>query len=123
MLNFIAKLTVMKKIIALFSFCVLLTGFSQAQSIYSVDAEYKADITVYVVDAEYKADLSVFRVDAEYKADGNKGLWFFTDAEYKADRTIYFVDAEYKADLLIYFVDGAYKAEWEDKSKMHLMYD
>ncbi len=41
---------------------------ASAQKIYSVDAEYKAQVKVYVVDAEYKADLKIYFVDAEYKA-------------------------------------------------------
>ena len=58
----------------------------KAQLIYSVDADYKADIKVYVVDAAYKADLLVYKVDAAYMAGDNNGRWFFTDAAYKAKR-------------------------------------
>ncbi len=93
-----------------------------AQKIYSVDAEYKADVKVFVVDAEYKADLLVFKEDAEYKATGNEGKWFFVDAEYKAKKKIYFVDAEYKAGLKVFFVDAEYKAGWKNKSKQAVMY-
>ena len=46
----------MKSIVLFFALCAF--GLSaSAQKIYSVDAEYKAQVKVYVVDAEYKADL------------------------------------------------------------------
>ena len=95
---------------------------TNAQLVYSVDAEYKADVKVYVVDAEYKADLLVFKENAEYKAGNNDGKWYFVNAEYKAKKKIYFVDAEYKAELKIYFVDAAYKAGWKNSSKKAEMY-
>ena len=71
----------MKKIILLALILSPLTSL-HAQKIFSVDAEYKADVKVFVVDAEYKADLLVFKENAEYKATGNEGKWFFVDAEY-----------------------------------------
>ena len=37
-----------------------------SQKVYSVDAEYQADLKVFVVDSEYKADLLVFKENAEY---------------------------------------------------------
>ena len=115
------KNTVMKSIVLLFALCVF--GLSaSAQKIYSVDAEYKAQVKVYVVDAEYKADLLVYKEDAEYKAGKNDGSWYFVDAEYKANKKIYFEDAEYKADLKIYFVDAEYKAGWKNASKKQLLY-
>lgn len=102
---------------------IIFTALStQAQNVYSVDAEYKANVKVFVVDAEYKADLLVYKVDAEYKAAGNGGKWFFTDAEYKAKKNVFFVDAEYKSDLKIYFVDAEYKASWKNSAKKQLMY-
>ncbi len=104
--------------------CLFLGGMTtlNAQKIYSVDAEYKADVKVYVVDAEYKADLLVYKEDAEYKAGNNDGKWFFVDAEYKAKKKIYFVDAEYKADIKVYFVDAEYKAGWKNSSKQSKLY-
>ena len=103
---------------------VLFTSISilKAQKVYSVNADYKADVKVYVVSADYKADLLVYKVSADYKAKGNEGLWFFTDADYKASKKIYFVDADYKADLNIFFVESDYKAGWKDKAKQHLLY-
>ena len=95
---------------------------SSAQLVYSVDAEYKADVKVYVVDAEYKADLLVFKESAEYKAGNNDGKWYFVNAEDTAKKKIYFVDAEYKADFKIYFVDAEYKAGWKNSSKKAEMY-
>ena len=59
--------------VVLFMITVGFIQNSQAQIIYSTDAEYKADISVYVADAEYKADLVVYKTDAEYKAKGNEG--------------------------------------------------
>jgi hypothetical protein len=106
----------------LFILCLLIYSSYQAQTIFSVDAAYKADVEIFVVDAAYKADLLVFKVDAAYKAKENEGLWFFTDAAYKAKKTIFFTDAAYKAELLIYFVDAAYKAKWQKVEKKHLMY-
>ena len=97
-----------------------LSGFSQR--IFSVDAEYKADIKVFVVDAEYKADLVVYKVKEAYQAGKNDGQWYFADAEYKADFTIFFVDAEYKSELKVFFADAAYKAGWKKRDKMHLLY-
>lgn len=93
-----------------------------AQKVYSVDADYKADVKVFVVDADYKADLLVYKVDSDYKAGDNDGKWYFTDADYKAKKKIYFVDADYKADLKIYFVDSDYKAGWKNSSKKAEMY-
>jgi len=95
---------------------------TQAQNVYSTNAEYKADVKIYVVDASYKADLLVYKQDREYKAEGNKGLWFFTDAAHKADKLVYFVDASYKADIKIYFTDRAYKAGWQKPALIHTMY-
>jgi hypothetical protein len=69
----------MKKALLLFGFLGL-AQLSQAQKIFSVDAEYKANVKVYVVDAEYKADLLVYKENAEYKAGSNDGKWFFVDA-------------------------------------------
>ena len=97
-------------LIASFSFSLSL----KAQKIFTVDANYKADIKVFVVDAEYKADLVVFKEKADYQAKGNEGLWFFVDAAYKADKKIYFVDAEYKSELKIFFCDAEYKAKWRN---------
>jgi hypothetical protein len=65
---------------------------------------------VYSVDADYKADLLVYKVKSDYQAGNNDGKWFFTDADYKAKKKIYFVNADYKADLKIFFVDSDYKA-------------
>ena len=85
----------MKSIVVLFALCMF--GISaSAQKIYSVDAEYKAQVKVYVVDAEYKADLLVYKENAEYKAGDNDGRWYFVDAEYKAG--------------------------WKNTSKKHLLY-
>lgn len=101
---------------------ILLAASASAQKIYSVNADYKADVKVYVVDADYKADLLVYKVDSDYKAGKNDGKWFFTDADYKADKKIYFVDADYKADLKIYFVNSDYKAGWKNSAKKALLY-
>lgn len=111
----------------LFYAALLIGGFlftkdAESQKIFSVDADYKADVKVFVVDADYKADLLVYKVDADYKVNGNKGLWYFVDADYKANKKIYFTDADYKADLKIYFVDSDYKATWKNSSKQHLLY-
>lgn len=58
----------MKKFLLLVALTLAGTSAVNAQKVYSVDAEYKADVKVYVVDAEYKADLLVYKEDAEYKA-------------------------------------------------------
>ena len=102
---------------------LMVIGISvNAQKIYSVNADYKADVKVFVVDADYKADLLVYKVDSDYKAGKNDGKWFFTDADYKADKKIYFVDADYKADLKVYFVNSDYKAGWKNSAKKALLY-
>ena len=75
----------MKKIVVI-SLFLFAAGIVKAQKIFSVDAEYKANVKVFVVDAEYKADLLVYKVSAEYKAGSNDGKWFFVDAEYKAQK-------------------------------------
>jgi hypothetical protein len=113
------KTKTMKKVILLFALIFISYYQFTAQTIYTVDAEYKAKVKVFVVDAEYKADLLVYKVDAEYKAKDNRGLWYFVDAEYKAKKKIYFVDAEYKADIKVYFVDAEYKAKWNKPDKQH----
>ena len=66
----------MKKLL-LVTAVVTAMASAKAQKVYSVDAEYKADVKVYVVDADYKADLLVYKVDADYKAGDNDGKWFF----------------------------------------------
>jgi hypothetical protein len=63
----IIKSNSMKRVFLIASI-TLVFNIANAQKIYSVDAEYKADVKVYVVDAEYKADLKIYFVDAEYKA-------------------------------------------------------
>ena len=83
----------MKKLI-LITTLLIASASVKAQLIYSVDADYKADVKVYVVDAAYKADLLVYKVDAAYMAEDNNGRWFFTDAAHKAKKKIYFVDVE-----------------------------
>ena len=45
--------------ILLFCFLVFKTG--SAQTIFSVDSKYDADIKVYVTDSKYNADLIVFK--------------------------------------------------------------
>jgi hypothetical protein len=110
------------KNLVLISFLTLVATSLNAQKIFSVDAEYKANVKVFVVDAEYKADLLVYKENAEYKAGSNDGKWFFVDAEYKAQKKIYFVDAEYKGELKVFFVDAEYKAGWKNASKKHLLY-
>ena len=73
---FVKTKSVMKSIVLLLAMCAFgLTA--SAQKIYSVDAEYKAQVKVYVVDAEYKADLVVYKENAEYKAGNNDGRWYF----------------------------------------------
>ena len=54
--------------LVLLSLSLLMHTTSFSQNIYSVDAEYKSDLTVFVVDAKYKADLLVYKADAEYQA-------------------------------------------------------
>jgi len=111
----------LKKIILL-SFMLLSYSTLKAQKVFTVDADWKADVKVYVVDTEWKADLLVFKVDANWKAGKNDGKWFFTNADWKAEKKVYFVDADWKADLKIYFVYSDWKAKWVDKSKISLMY-
>jgi len=110
----------LKKVIFL-TLILLSCATLKAQIVYSVDADWKADVKVYSVDADWKADLLVFSVDADWKADENDGRWFFTDADWKAKKKVYFVDADWKADLKIYFVDADWKAKWTNDSKMSLM--
>ena len=49
-------------------------------------------------------------------------LIYSVDSEWQADKKVYFVDSEWQADLTIYFVSSEWQAEWNDKSKIHLMY-
>lgn len=98
-------------------------GIANAQKMYSVDNEYRADIKVYVVDSEYKADLVVYKTDKAYKAksEENNGIWYFCPYQYQADKKIFFVDREYQADIKVYFTDKEYRAGWK-KSKKPLLY-
>ncbi|MFN5333581.1 MAG: DUF6150 family protein, partial [Bacteroidota bacterium] len=66
-------------------FC-LMTSYSFAQKIFTVDYESRADIKVFVVDYESRADLKVYKVDYESRARGNEGKWFFVDYESRADK-------------------------------------
>jgi len=112
----------MKKVVVMTGLFLSLSKGSFAQKVFSVDAEYKADVKVFVVDAEYKADLLVYKVNADYKAGNNDGKWYFVDADYKAKKKVYFVNADYKADIKVYFVDAEYKAGWKNSSKKAKMY-
>lgn len=100
------------------------TFSATAQKIYSVSAEYQADVKVFVVDQEYRADLIVYRTDKEYraKASENKGIWFICDQPYRADKKVFFTDREYRADLKVFFTDREYRAGWRNAAKKPLLY-
>lgn len=112
----------MKRIFSLLLITLMATTGLYAQTVYSTDHEYQADVNVYVVDHEYQADLLVYQVDHEYQTSGNEGKWYFVDHEYQADVKIYFVDHEYQADLKVYFVRQEYQAGWRNNSKKNLLY-
>ena len=112
----------MKRFFSLLLLALLATTGLYAQTVYSTDHDYQADVKVYVVDHEYQADLLVYVEDHDYQAKGNDGKWYFVDHDYQADVKIYFVDHEYQADLLVYFVRHEYQAGWRNNSKKHLMY-
>ena len=93
----------MNKLI-LMSFLVLILNEYEAQKIYSVNYESRADVKVFVVDYESRADLLVYKVKYESRAGNNDGKWFFVDYESRADKKIFFVDYESRCDLKIFFV-------------------
>ena len=69
----------MKKIVLSFLLFGGITLSAQAQKVFAVDYESRADVKVYVVDYESQADLLVYKVDYESRATGNDGKWFFVD--------------------------------------------
>ena len=81
----------------------------EAQKIFSVKYDNRADLKVFVVKYESRADLLVYKVKYESRVGENQGKWFF-------------VDYESRADLKIFFVDYESRAGWKNKSKKHLLY-
>jgi hypothetical protein len=54
---------------------------------------------------------------------------YSVDSQWQADVKVYVVDSVWQADLSVYkvdsqwdFTDSEWQAEWENKSKIHLMY-
>jgi hypothetical protein len=111
----------MKKTFLLFVFAVTYSLNTNAQTVYSCDSKYDADVKVFVASSKYDADLVVYKCSSKYDAVDNKGLWFFVDSKYDAKKKIYFCDSKYDADIIIYFSNSKYDAEWRDKSKMDKM--
>ena len=64
---------------------------------------------IFSVKYDNRADLKVFVVKYESRVGENQGKWFF-------------VDYESRADLKIFFVDYESRAGWKNKSKKHLLY-
>jgi hypothetical protein len=111
------KKTIVLMVIAFFALCG-----ARAQTVYSCNYKYDADVKVYVTDYKYDADLVVYKCSYKYDAQDNRGWWYFVDYKYDAKKKIYFTDYKYDADIVIYFTDYKYDAGWLKKEKMHLMY-
>lgn len=111
----------MKKLLFL-TVCLLVSGITKAQKVFSVEYASQADVKVFVADYESRADLSVFKVDYESRAGENDGNWFFVDYASRADKKIFFVDYASQADVIIFFADHSSRAGWKKKEKMHLFY-
>lgn len=94
----------------------------QAQTVFSCDSKYDADVKVYVASSKYDADLVVYKCSSKYDATDNKGLWFFVTSKYDAKKKIFFVDSKYDADIIIYFTDSKYDAGWRNNSKKDKMF-
>lgn len=92
----------------------------QAQKIYPVKYETRADLKVFVVAYESRADLCVYVVDYETRADED-GKWYFVKYPSRADLKVYFVEYESRADLKIYFVEYPSRAGWKNPEKQHLL--
>jgi hypothetical protein len=115
--KYINNMKTLFPIIFVFAFYLSLN----AQSIYPVDSEQKADLKVYLVNQENKADLCVYDVSCNYQSDINNGKGFFVGNENKADKKVYFVSSERNADLKIYFVENENRAGWKNIAKNHLI--
>ena len=88
----------MKKLLFL-TVCLLISGITNAQKVFSVEYASQADVKVFVADYESRADLSVFKVDYESRAGENDGNWFFVDYASRADKKIFFVSLPYEKDI------------------------
>ena len=110
----------MKKL--LLSVCLLISGITKAQKVFSVEYASQADVKVFVADYQSRADLSVFKVDYESRVGENDGNWFFVDYASRADKKIFFVDYASQADIIIFFTDYSSRAGWKKKEKKHLLY-
>jgi hypothetical protein len=97
--------------------CIALN--SNAQKVFSVEYESRADVKVFVVDYESRADLLVYKEEYESRAKGNEGNWFFVEYESRADKKVFFVEYESRADVKIYFVEYESRAGWKNKEKIH----
>ena len=53
----------------------------EAQKIFSVKYDNRADLKVFVVKYESRADLLVYKVKYESRVGENQGKWFFVDYE------------------------------------------
>lgn len=98
----------MAKNIFIVLFLFLNSGI-EAQKIFSVQYDSRADLKVFVVKYESRADLLVYKVKYESRVGENQGKWFFVDYESRADKKIFFVDYESRTG-------------WKNKSKKHLLY-
>jgi hypothetical protein len=79
----------MKKIIFFISI-IFSFHFHNAQKIFSVKYESRADLKVFVVDYESQADLLVFKVKYESQTGKNDGKWFFVDYDKNLFKNIWF---------------------------------
>ena len=111
----------MKKLLFL-TVCLLISGITKAQKVFTVEYSSQADVKIFVVDYESQADLCVYKVDYSSQTGKNDGNWFFVDYSSQADKKIFFTDYSSQADVLIYFVDYKSQAKWKKKEKIHLFY-
>jgi hypothetical protein len=65
----------MKKLYLLI-FLIFSLFFVNAQKIFSVKYESRAEVKVFVVDYESRADLKVYKVKYESQIGKNDGKWF-----------------------------------------------
>lgn len=111
----------MKNLIFTLAIVITLVVTSNAQSVYPVDSEKKADLKLFMVSNVNQADLCIYDVKNEIFTDINSGKWYFINNENLAEKKVYFVDSEKKADIKIYFVNNENQAGWKNKSKDYLM--
>jgi len=99
----------MKRLLTLLFVLSLSVFGAQAQKVFSVEYESRADVKVFVVNYESQADLLVYKEKYESGAEGNEGNWFFVEYESRADVKNFFFECESRAG-------------WKNKEKIHFFF-